>query len=64
VLGIVPALSAIVFFIVALWMLATMVVAVRQALDYKSTGRAIGVCLLGWLVQLAVYVLLGRLIPA
>jgi len=64
VLGIVPALTAIVFFIVALWMLATMVVAVRQALDYRSTWRAIGVCLIGWIVQLAVYALLGRLIPA
>jgi hypothetical protein len=64
VLGIVPALAAIVFFIVALWMLATMVVAVRQALDYKSTWRAIGVCLIGWIVQFAVYALLGRLIPA
>ncbi len=30
-----------------------MVIAVRQALDYKSTGRAIGVCLLGWVVYVA-----------
>jgi len=45
-------------------MLATMVVAVRQALDYKSTWRAIAVCLLGWLVQLAAFIVLGRLIGA
>jgi hypothetical protein len=32
-------------------MLAAMVVAVRQALDYESTGRAIGVCLIGFFVQ-------------
>jgi hypothetical protein len=25
---------------------------VRQALDYKSTGRAVMVCVLGWVVQL------------
>jgi len=61
VIGIVPFLTAIVFAITAFWMLATMVVAVRQALDYKSTWRAVGVCLLGWLVQLAALVVLGRL---
>jgi hypothetical protein len=32
---------------------------VRQALDYRSTGRAIGVCLIGWLVQVAILVLVG-----
>jgi hypothetical protein len=32
-------------------MLLTFVVAVRQALDYKSTGRAVAVCLLGWIVH-------------
>jgi len=58
VVGIVPLLTPIVFTITALWMLATMVVAVRQALDYASTGRAIVVCLIGWFVQLAFFVLL------
>jgi hypothetical protein len=24
---------------------------VRQALDYKSTFRAVGVCLIGWIIQ-------------
>jgi hypothetical protein len=32
-------------------MLMTFVVAIRQALDYSSTGRAIAVCLLGWIIQ-------------
>jgi hypothetical protein len=62
VIGVVPFLTKIVFLVTAFWMLATMVVAVRQALDYKSTGRAIGVCLLGWIVQLAAFVLLDRLV--
>ena len=52
VVGIVPFLTAIVFTVTALWMLATMVVGVRQALDYKSTWRAVAVCLLGWIVQM------------
>lgn len=64
VVGIVPALTSIVFTITAFWMLATMVVGVRQALDYKSTWRAVGVCLLGWLVQLAFFLLVSRLVRA
>jgi len=28
-----------------------MVIAVRQALDYVSTWRAVGVCAIGWIVQ-------------
>jgi len=37
-----------------------MVIAVRQALDYQSTARAIGVCLLGWLIQAVIFILLLR----
>ena len=51
VLGLIPGVTGIVFFIAGVWMLFAMVVAVRQALDYTSTWRAIGVCLIGWLVQ-------------
>jgi hypothetical protein len=32
-------------------MLVAMVIAVRQALDYNGTLRAIGVCIIGWMVQ-------------
>ncbi|HUR33180.1 MAG TPA: hypothetical protein VM032_05250 [Vicinamibacterales bacterium] len=41
------------------WMLAAMVVAVRQALDYESTGRALAVCALGWLLALSLALGLG-----
>lgn len=51
VLGIIPGMAAIVFPVAALWMLAAMVVAVRQALDYSGTWRAVAVCLIGWFVQ-------------
>ena len=35
-----------------MWMmLATMVVAVRQALDYDSTSRALAVCAIGWILS-------------
>lgn len=51
VLGIIPGLSGIVFGIAGIWMLVAMVIAVRQALDYESTLRAVGVCIIGWLIQ-------------
>ena len=31
---------------------AAFIVAVRQVLNFSSTGRAVGVCVLGWLVQI------------
>ena len=51
VLGIIPGLTEIVFFVASVWMLVAMVIAVRQALDYESTWRAVGVCAIGWIVQ-------------
>jgi hypothetical protein len=58
VLGIIPGLAEIVFFVASIWMLAAMVIAVRQALDYQSTLRAAGVCVIGWIVQALIFVLL------
>ncbi len=58
VLGIIPGLQGIVFPIAAVWMLVAMIVAVRQALDYTSTLRAIGVCAIGWVIQIALFMLL------
>ena len=55
VLGIIPMLGAILNFIIGIWMLVAMVIAVRQALDYKSTWRAVGVCLIGWIVQVVIF---------
>ena len=62
VLGIIPMLGVIINFLVGIWMLAAMVIAVRQALDYKSTWRAVGVCLIGWIVQIAIFALFYGLI--
>jgi len=58
VLGIVPGLAGIVFLGASIWMLAAMVIAVRQALDYKSTLRAVGVCAIGWIIQALILMLL------
>lgn len=58
VFAVVPNLD-IIFWIGSAWMLVAMVIAVRQALDYTSTVRAIGVVLLGFLpyAMLMIFVL-------
>jgi hypothetical protein len=61
VFGAIPGVTIPAFAIAAVWMLVAMIVAVRQALDYTSTRRAIGVCLVGWLLVAVVAVALGLL---
>lgn len=61
ILGIIPGLGALVFFLAAVWMLVAMVIAVRQALDYTSTWRAVGVCAIGWVIQTMVLVIVFAL---
>ena len=56
VLGIVPGIGGLVMAVSALWQLAAMVVAVRAALDYATTGRAIAVCVLGFVAQVLVFI--------
>lgn len=56
VLGIVPGIGGLLVLACNVWMLAAMVVGVRQALDYESTWRAVGVCAIGWLVLMAVQI--------
>jgi Yip1 domain len=56
-----PLIGGVVSFLVSVWMLVAMIIAVRQALDYKSTGRAVGVCLIGWLVYVVLAVFLSNL---
>jgi hypothetical protein len=62
--GIIPGLNAIVNIVAGIWMLIAMVVAVRQALDYSSTGRAVAVCIIGWIVQMVIVMLLLSLFLA
>lgn len=58
VLGIIPGLAEIVFLVASIWMLVATVIAVRQALDYQSTLRAVGVVAIGWIIQMLILVLL------
>jgi hypothetical protein len=59
VLGVMPEVARPVFVLAVVWMLVTMVVAVRQALDYESTSRAIAVCAIGWVLSGLLVLLMG-----
>jgi Yip1 domain len=61
ILGVIPFLYSVTSLVASIWMLIAMVVAVRQALDYDSTWRAVGVCLLGWVVYLVIALIFAAL---
>ena len=58
VLAIIPFLGPLILFMVNIWSLVIMVIAVRTVLDYSSTGRAIIVVLIGFVVNLIITFLL------
>ena len=49
VFGFIPVLGPLVFAIASIWQLVAMVIAIRQALDYTSTWRAVGVAVVGFI---------------
>jgi Yip1 domain len=49
-LAFIPALGVVVSTVVSFWLLATTILAVRQALDYVSIWRAAAVVFIGWLI--------------
>jgi hypothetical protein len=61
VLAIMQPLAIPVFIATFIWMILAMVVAVRQALDYTSTARAVAVCVIGGVLSVAVAIVLGLL---
>ena len=67
VFAVVPTLAEPVFVVSWLWMLAAMTVAVRQALDFRSMGRALAVCGAAFALVLALAILmavfLGEALP-
>ena len=58
----IPFFGGLIALFVSLWALIAGVIAVRAALDF-STGRAIGTCIVGWIIyQLAVFLVVGLVI--
>ena len=64
VLALVPVIGNIIFTVASIWMLVAMVVAVRQALDYTSTWRAIAVVLIGFIPYLLLMSIAFRVLGA
>ena len=60
VLGIVPLIGPFIFSMASIWVIVTTIIAIRQALDYTSTWRAIGVAL----VSLVPYALIMAIVTS
>jgi len=58
IFGIIPILGGLVRAVVMIWLLASGIVAIRQALDF-STGKAILTAFLGWIAIVALAFLTG-----
>ncbi len=58
VFAVIPYLTPVVFLVVWVWTLVAMIVAVRQALDFKNTWNAIWVCVVGLIAYWLVYIIL------
>jgi len=58
-LGVLPGVTVPIFVMASVWMLAAMIVAVRQALDYDNTAHAVAVCLFGWGLAVSLVVIAG-----
>ena len=54
--------APLVLAIVSLWMIAAAVMAVRQALDFKSLKRAIAVCGVSWALSIGLVVLIAAIL--
>ncbi len=54
VFGLLPVVGPVVFVVTGVWMLAAMVVAIRQALDYRGILRALGVAVIAWLILIVI----------
>lgn len=56
-LGLLPFVGSLLTLAVSLWMLMAMVIAVRQALDFTSVWRSLGVVIIGWMAYLLILLL-------
>lgn len=61
ILGIIPILGVLIRFVVWIWTLVALVIAVRQALDYDDTLKAVIVCVIAWVVMFVATLMVGFL---
>jgi hypothetical protein len=58
----IPFIGPLLSFVVNIWVVVAMIVAIRQALDYKSLGRAAVVCLIAWFVAMLLGIVFGAML--
>lgn len=61
-IAVVPGIGLPLYGLIWVWMLVTTVVAVRQALDYTSTARAVAVCVIGWFLSFILAAIIGTIL--
>lgn len=57
--SVLPGLTVPATLVAAVWMLLAMIVAVKQALDYDRVWRALAVCIVGWVLTAALWVMVS-----
>ena len=57
----IPVIGPFITYVANIWMLVAMIIAVRQALDYDSTLRAVGVCVIGWIIQVIFIIIIASI---
>ena len=62
IFGMVPGIGGTIYVLSTVWMLVAMVIAIRQALDYKSTGRAVVVCVITGMIGVVMAAVVGALL--
>jgi hypothetical protein len=63
IFGLIPGITPFVGLAVAVWTLVGMVLAIRTALDYTSTLRAVMVTLIGFLINAVAVAVIAALLP-
>ena len=61
VFGVFAPVQDLIFWVTGVWMLVAMIIAVRQALDFLSTGRAVAVCVIGWICEIVIVILILKI---
>ena len=61
IVTIIPILGWLLLFVIWLWQIAAMVVAVKEVLDYTETVKAVIVVVIGFVVNFVVTMLIGMM---
>jgi hypothetical protein len=62
VFAFIPFIGGLIVLIASIWQFVAMVIAVRQALDYESTWRAVGVVVIGFVIVIIPLLIVGAIL--